>query len=190
MFCVDTFRPKTDAAKRRPKKKRGKISRKILVTLAFALLAHSRHAKNAPCHRHGHLPWELAGLPRPPRRRQAAPLLRAVAAPAQRPAAAGAATADADADAAAAHASPAAGEAERAPAAAASGADSTDWVATSLTRRFGIGAGLAWVGFLAFGVVSEQLKTRFEVAQQLANTKSVKSPSSIDSSASSIEFRF
>ncbi|XP_052147402.1 peptidyl-prolyl cis-trans isomerase FKBP17-2, chloroplastic [Oryza glaberrima] len=59
----------------------------------------------------------------------------------------------------------------RAPAAAASGADSTDWVATSLTRRFGIGAGLAWVGFLAFGVVSEQLKTRFEVAQQLANTK-------------------
>lgn len=78
----------------------------------------------------------------------------------------------------------------RAPAAAASGADSTDWVATSLTRRFGIGAGLAWVGFLAFGVVSEQLKTRFEVAQQLANTKSVKSPSSIDSSASSIEFRF
>uniref|UniRef100_A0A0E0D5G6 peptidylprolyl isomerase n=1 Tax=Oryza meridionalis TaxID=40149 RepID=A0A0E0D5G6_9ORYZ len=60
----------------------------------------------------------------------------------------------------------------RAPAAA-SGADSTDWVATSLTRRFGIGAGLAWVGFLAFGVVSEQLKTRFEVAQQLANTKDV-----------------
>uniref|UniRef100_A0A0E0KI20 peptidylprolyl isomerase n=1 Tax=Oryza punctata TaxID=4537 RepID=A0A0E0KI20_ORYPU len=60
----------------------------------------------------------------------------------------------------------------RAPAAS-SGVDSTDWVASSLTRRFGIGAGLAWVGFLAFGVVSEQLKTRFEVAQQLANTKSV-----------------
>ncbi|KAL5217531.1 hypothetical protein ABZP36_018215 [Zizania latifolia] len=58
----------------------------------------------------------------------------------------------------------------RAPAAS---ADSTDWVASSLTRRFGIGAGLAWVGFLAFGVVSEQLKTRFEVAQQLANTKDV-----------------
>uniref|UniRef100_A0A0D9VY14 peptidylprolyl isomerase n=1 Tax=Leersia perrieri TaxID=77586 RepID=A0A0D9VY14_9ORYZ len=52
-------------------------------------------------------------------------------------------------------------------------ADSTDWVASSLTRRFGIGAGLAWAGFLAFGVVSEQLKTRFEVAQQLANTKDV-----------------
>jgi hypothetical protein len=53
------------------------------------------------------------------------------------------------------------------------GADSTDWVASSLTRRFGIGAGLAWAGFLAVGVVSEQLKTRFEVAQQQANTKSV-----------------
>lgn len=58
---------------------------------------------------------------------------------------------------------------KRAPAAA----DSTDWVASSLTRRFGIGAGLAWVGFLAVGVVSEQLKTHFEVAQQQANTKDV-----------------
>lgn len=57
--------------------------------------------------------------------------------------------------------------------AAGGSADSTDWVASSLTRRFGIGAGLAWVGFLAFGVVSEQLKTRFEVAQQQANTKDV-----------------
>ncbi|XP_066379773.1 peptidyl-prolyl cis-trans isomerase FKBP17-2, chloroplastic-like [Miscanthus floridulus] len=55
----------------------------------------------------------------------------------------------------------------------AGGADSTDWVASSLTRRFGIGAGLAWTGFLAVGVVSEQLKTRFEVAQQQANTKDV-----------------
>ncbi|KAJ1293953.1 hypothetical protein BS78_01G109100 [Paspalum vaginatum] len=55
----------------------------------------------------------------------------------------------------------------------AGGADSTDWVASSLTRRFGIGAGLAWAGFLAVGVVSEQLKTRFEVAQQEANTKDV-----------------
>ncbi|XP_037422286.1 peptidyl-prolyl cis-trans isomerase FKBP17-2, chloroplastic-like [Triticum dicoccoides] len=60
-----------------------------------------------------------------------------------------------------------------APKRAATSADSTDWVASSLTRRFGIGAGLAWVGFLAFGVVSEQLKTRFEVAQQEANTKDV-----------------
>ncbi|XP_025812364.1 peptidyl-prolyl cis-trans isomerase FKBP17-2, chloroplastic-like [Panicum hallii] len=48
-----------------------------------------------------------------------------------------------------------------------------DWVASSLTRRFGICIGLAWAGFLAVGVVSEQLQTRFEVAQQQANTKSV-----------------
>ena len=51
--------------------------------------------------------------------------------------------------------------------------ESTDWIATSLTRRFGLGAGLAWVGFLAFGVISEQIKTRFEVSQQEANTRSV-----------------
>lgn len=50
---------------------------------------------------------------------------------------------------------------------------STDWIATSLTRRFGIGAGLAWVGFLAFGVISEQIKTRLELSQQEANTRSV-----------------
>ncbi|XP_028805390.1 peptidyl-prolyl cis-trans isomerase FKBP17-2, chloroplastic [Neltuma alba] len=52
-------------------------------------------------------------------------------------------------------------------------ADSTDWVATSLTRRFGLGAGLAWVAFLAVGVVSEQIKTRLEVSQQEANTRTV-----------------
>ena len=55
-------------------------------------------------------------------------------------------------------------------------ADSTDWIASSLTRRSGIGAGLAWAGFLAIGVVSEQLKTCFEVSQQQANTKSVPPP--------------
>lgn len=53
-------------------------------------------------------------------------------------------------------------------------AESTDWVASNLTRRFGIGAGLAWVGFLAFGVVSEQIKTRIEVSQQQANTRWIK----------------
>ncbi|KAM6568140.1 hypothetical protein CsatB_016125 [Cannabis sativa] len=52
-------------------------------------------------------------------------------------------------------------------------ADSTDWIASSLTRRFGLGAGLAWAGFLAFGVVSEQIKTRFEVSQEQANTRNV-----------------
>ncbi|KAL9252896.1 Peptidyl-prolyl cis-trans isomerase FKBP17-2, chloroplastic-like protein [Drosera capensis] len=50
-------------------------------------------------------------------------------------------------------------------------ADSTDWVASTLTRRFGLGAGLAWVGFLAVGVVSEQIKTRLEVSKEQANTR-------------------
>lgn len=52
--------------------------------------------------------------------------------------------------------------------------ETTDWVASSLTRRFGIGAGLAWAGFLAFGVISEQIKTRIEVSQEEANTRDVK----------------
>ncbi|RRT63729.1 hypothetical protein B296_00030185 [Ensete ventricosum] len=55
-------------------------------------------------------------------------------------------------------------------------AESTDWIASSLTRRFGLGAGLAWVGFLAVGVVSEQIKTRLEVSRERANTKSVLPP--------------
>ncbi|KAK1264028.1 hypothetical protein QJS04_geneDACA018655 [Acorus gramineus] len=49
--------------------------------------------------------------------------------------------------------------------------ESTDWIASTLTRRFGLGAGLAWAGFLAAGVVSEQIKTRLEVTQQAANTR-------------------
>ncbi|URE39509.1 proline-rich receptor-like protein kinase [Musa troglodytarum] len=52
-------------------------------------------------------------------------------------------------------------------------AESTDWIASGLTRRFGLGAGLAWVGFLAVGVVSEQIKTRLEVSREQANTKVV-----------------
>lgn len=51
--------------------------------------------------------------------------------------------------------------------------ETTDWIASSLTRRFGLGAGLAWAGFLAFGVISEQIKTRLEVSQQEANTRDV-----------------
>lgn len=50
-------------------------------------------------------------------------------------------------------------------------ADSTDWIASTLTRRFGIGAGLAWAAFLTVGVVSEQIKTRLEVSQQESNTR-------------------
>ncbi|KAK6921313.1 FKBP-type peptidyl-prolyl cis-trans isomerase domain [Dillenia turbinata] len=51
--------------------------------------------------------------------------------------------------------------------------ESTDWIASSLTRRFGLGAGLAWAAFLAVGVVSEQIKTRLEVSQQEGNTRDV-----------------
>jgi FKBP-type peptidyl-prolyl cis-trans isomerase len=53
-------------------------------------------------------------------------------------------------------------------------ADSTDAVATFLTRRFGIAGGLAWLGVLTFGVVSEQLKTRREVREATENTRDVK----------------
>ncbi|KAH6800811.1 FKBP-like peptidyl-prolyl cis-trans isomerase family protein [Perilla frutescens var. hirtella] len=52
-------------------------------------------------------------------------------------------------------------------------AESTDWIASTLTRRFGIGAGLAWVAFLAVGVVSEQIKTRLEVSREEASTRDV-----------------
>lgn len=47
-------------------------------------------------------------------------------------------------------------------------ADSTDWISSQLTRRFGIAGGLAWLGFLTFGAVSEQIKTRLEVASEEA----------------------
>ncbi|KAI3430819.1 hypothetical protein D9Q98_009230 [Chlorella vulgaris] len=52
-------------------------------------------------------------------------------------------------------------------------AESTDAIASSLTRRFGLAGGLAWVGFLAFGVIGEQVKTRLELASEEANTKDV-----------------
>lgn len=53
------------------------------------------------------------------------------------------------------------------------GVDSPDWVASSLTRRFGLGAGLAWAGLLAAGAISEQVRTRLEVSRQEANTGDV-----------------
>ncbi|KAI7840548.1 hypothetical protein COHA_005703 [Chlorella ohadii] len=52
-------------------------------------------------------------------------------------------------------------------------ADSTDWISSQLTRRFGLAGGLAWVGFLTFGVLSEQIKTRLEIASEEANTREV-----------------
>jgi len=53
-------------------------------------------------------------------------------------------------------------------------ADSTDWFASTLTRRFGLAGGLAWLGILTFGVVSEQIKTRLELASDERGTQEVK----------------
>ena len=52
-------------------------------------------------------------------------------------------------------------------------AESTDAVATFMTRRFGLKGGLAWLGVLTFGVVSEQVKTRRETRDAVANTRDV-----------------
>jgi len=54
-------------------------------------------------------------------------------------------------------------------------ADSTDVIASELTRRFGLAGGLAWLGFLSFGVIGEQVKTRFEVATEKAMTTEIDS---------------
>ena len=52
-------------------------------------------------------------------------------------------------------------------------ADSTDAIASALTRRFGLAGGLVWIGFLSAGVIGEQVKTRMEVASEKTNTKVV-----------------
>ncbi|KAG1671003.1 hypothetical protein FOA52_014245 [Chlamydomonas sp. UWO 241] len=52
-------------------------------------------------------------------------------------------------------------------------AESTDAIASFLTRRFGIAGGLAWLGFLAVGSLGEQVKTRMEVANEVAGTVDV-----------------
>jgi len=57
------------------------------------------------------------------------------------------------------------------PSRSARSADSSDPVATALTRRFGLGGGLAWAAVLTAGVVGEQVKTRLEEAAAVANTK-------------------
>lgn len=57
------------------------------------------------------------------------------------------------------------------PARKARAADSSDPVATALTRRFGLGGGLAWAAVLTAGVLGEQVKTRLEEADAVKNTK-------------------
>ncbi|XP_031498177.1 peptidyl-prolyl cis-trans isomerase FKBP17-2, chloroplastic-like [Nymphaea colorata] len=51
--------------------------------------------------------------------------------------------------------------------------ESTDYIASTLSRRFGLGAGLAWAGFLSVGVIAEQFKTRFEASQELSNARDI-----------------
>lgn len=52
-------------------------------------------------------------------------------------------------------------------------AESTDPVASFLSRRFGIAGGLAWLGFLAVGSIGEQVKTRMEYAEEQAGIREV-----------------
>ncbi|KAL1216852.1 Peptidyl-prolyl cis-trans isomerase FKBP17-3 [Cardamine amara subsp. amara] len=47
----------------------------------------------------------------------------------------------------------------------------TDLIASPVTRRFAIGTGFAWAAFLAFGAVSEQMKSGLEVFQGDNNTR-------------------
>jgi len=59
-------------------------------------------------------------------------------------------------------------------------ADSTDWFSSQLTRRFGLAGGLAWLGLLLFGVVSEQVKTRLEDRTAEQDTKDVANSMPVD----------
>ncbi|DBA87837.1 hypothetical protein WJX77_012294 [Trebouxia sp. C0004] len=52
-------------------------------------------------------------------------------------------------------------------------AGSSDWIASAVTRRFGLAGGLTWVGVLTFGVLSEQIKTRIEQADEAKSTQVV-----------------
>eukprot|EP00200_Dunaliella_tertiolecta_P002820 CAMPEP_0202344620 /NCGR_PEP_ID=MMETSP1126-20121109/4222_1 /ASSEMBLY_ACC=CAM_ASM_000457 /TAXON_ID=3047 /ORGANISM="Dunaliella tertiolecta, Strain CCMP1320" /LENGTH=224 /DNA_ID=CAMNT_0048935833 /DNA_START=1922 /DNA_END=2596 /DNA_ORIENTATION=- len=52
-------------------------------------------------------------------------------------------------------------------------ADSTDPVASFLSRRFGLAGGLAWLTVLAIGSIGEQVKTRMEVAEEEKGTQEV-----------------
>ena len=52
-------------------------------------------------------------------------------------------------------------------------ADSTDPIASALTRRFGLAGGLAWAAVLTAGVLGEQVKTRLEGAEAARNTAAV-----------------
>ena len=57
--------------------------------------------------------------------------------------------------------------------------EATDLFAANLTRRFGLKGGLAWLGLLTFGVLSEQIKTRYEAATALKETQAVSSDEAV-----------
>eukprot|EP00890_Picochlorum_soloecismus_P000331 jgi/Picsp_1/1299/NSC_04780-R1_fk506 binding protein len=69
-------------------------------------------------------------------------------------------------------------------------ADSTDVIASELTRRFGLAGGLAWLGFLSFGVIGEQVKTRFEVATEKAMTLEIDSSRQVESKLGGTGIRY
>ena len=58
-------------------------------------------------------------------------------------------------------------------------ADSADPISLALSRRFGLAGGLGWLGFLTFGVVSEQIKTRWEFSAAGKNTVDVEAPEAV-----------
>lgn len=66
--------------------------------------------------------------------------------------------------------------------------ESTDAISTALTRRFGLGGGLAWLGFLTFGVVGEQIKTRLEKRAEEANTVAADT-AELKTTASGLEYK-
>jgi len=58
-------------------------------------------------------------------------------------------------------------------------ADSADPISLALSRRFGLAGGLGWLGFLTFGVVSEQIKTRWEFSAAGKKTVDVEAPEAV-----------
>lgn len=69
-------------------------------------------------------------------------------------------------------------------------ADSTDVIASELTRRFGLAGGLVWLGFLSFGVIGEQVKTRFEVATEKAMTTEIDSSRQVETQIGNTGIRY
>lgn len=61
--------------------------------------------------------------------------------------------------------------------------DSTDGIASALTRRFGLAGGLAWFGVLAAGVIGEQVKTRLEKRNEEQSTRNVQKAEAVSTAS-------